>query len=206
MNILVVRSGSLPNLLMVLESLEERFPGSEITVLTDPDILDELSQHPVVNGIAVYSNLKVFLARQLWELRRQEYDCKVALFTNEDGGRYNKFKVLAFLCRAPRMIIYNENGDSFEWDYRHRHIIWGHIKWRLRDKFFLGAPLHQNFFILLLKKLANFLLLPLAFIHLLCSVGWLFVRRWYHNMKAEASVNKVALGRSGGRSMERRET
>ena len=45
-NILVVRSGSLSNLLMVLESLGRRFPRSEITVLTDPDILDELSRHP----------------------------------------------------------------------------------------------------------------------------------------------------------------
>jgi ADP-heptose:LPS heptosyltransferase len=180
-NILVVRSGSLPNLLMVLESLGDRFPGSEITVLTDPDILDELSQHPRVGDMAVYSNFSFFLARQLWELRRQEYDCKVALFTNEDEGRYNKFKALAFMCRAPRMIVYNENGDSFEWDYRHRHIIWSHIKWRLRDKFFSGASLQQNFFVLLLKKLANLFLLPLAFIHLLCSVGWLFVRRWYYN-------------------------
>ena len=69
-NVLVVRSGSLPNLLMVLESLGERFPGSEITVLTDPDILDELSQHPRVGDVAVYSNLRFFLVRQLWELRR----------------------------------------------------------------------------------------------------------------------------------------
>jgi len=180
-NVLVVRSGSLPNLLMVLESLGERFPGSEITVLTDPDILDELSQHPRVGNTAVYSNLKVFLARQLWELRRQEYDCKVALFTNENEGRYNKFKVLAFMCRARRTIIYNENGDSFEWDYRHRRIIWSHVKWRLRDKFFSDATVQQNFFVLLLTRLANLLLLPLAFVRLLCSVGWLFARRWYHN-------------------------
>jgi len=180
-NILVVRSGSLPNLLMVLESLGERFPGSEITVLTDPDILDELSQHPRVGDVALYSNLRFFLARQLRELRRREYDCKVALFTNENEGRYNKFKALAFMCRAPRMIVYNENGDSFEWDYRHRRVIWSHIKWRLRDKFFSGAPLQQNFFVLLLKKLASLLLLPFAFIRLLCSVGWLFARRWYHN-------------------------
>jgi len=180
LNILVVRSGSLPNLLMVLESLRRRFPHSAITVLSDPDILDELSQHPSVGDIAVYSNLKVFLARQLWELRRQEYDCKVVLFTNEDEGRYNKFKVLAFMCRAPRMIIYNENGDSFEWDYRHRRIIWSHIKWRLRDKLFSGASLQHNFFILLLQKMANLFSLPFAFIHLLCSVGWLFVRRWYY--------------------------
>jgi ADP-heptose:LPS heptosyltransferase len=181
MSILVVRSGSLLNLLMVLESLESRFPHSDITVLTDPDILDELSQHPRVGDTAVYSNLRVFLARQLWELRRQEYACKVALFTNENEGRYNKFKALAFLCRAPRMIIYNENGDSFEWDYRHRRIIWGHIKWRLRDKFFSGASPQQNFFILLFKKLASFSLLPVAFIRLLCSVGWLLARRWYYN-------------------------
>lgn len=184
MSILVIRSGSLPNLLMVLESLEKRFPGSEITILTDPDILDELSQHPGVSGVAIYTNLRVFLTRQVWELRRQDYDCKVALFTNEDEGRYNKFKVLAFLCRAPRMIIYNENGDSFEWDYHHRRIIWSHIKWRLRDKFFTGASLQQNFFVILLRKLADLLLLPLAFARLLCSVGWLFVRRWYyHNFR-----------------------
>lgn len=180
-NILVVRSGSLPNLLMVLESLGERFPGSGITVLTDPDILDELSQHPGVSDVAVYSNLSFFLARQLWELRRRKYDCKVALFTNENEGRYNKFKALTFMCRAPRMIVYNENGDSFEWDYRHRWTIWGHIKWRLRDRFFLDAPLQHNFFILLFKGFINLLLLPLAFIHLLCSVGWLFIKRWYHN-------------------------
>ena len=180
-SILVVRSGSLPNLLTVLGSLEQRFPGSEVTVLTDPDILDELSQHPGVSDMAVYSNLKVFLGRQLWELRRQDYDCKVALFTNEDEGRYNKFKVLAFMCRAPRLIVYNENGDSFEWDYRHRRIIWSHIKWRLRDKFFSGAHLQQNFFVLLLTKLANLFLLPLAVIRLLCSVGWLLVRRWYYD-------------------------
>ena len=179
-NILVVRSGSLPNLLMVLESLGSRFPHGEITVLTDPDILDELSQHPRVGGTAVYSNLKVFLARQLWELRRQEYDCKVALFTNENEGRYNKFKMLAFLCRAPRLIVYNENGDSFEWVYRHRRTIWSHIKWRLRDKVFSGASLQQNFFVLLLRKLANLFLLPLACIRLVCSVGWLFARRWYY--------------------------
>ena len=180
-SVLVVRSGSLPNLLMVLESLGRRFPHGEITVLTDPDILDELSQHPRVGDTAVYSNLRVFLARQLWELRRQQYDCKVALFTNENEGRYNKFKALAFLCRAPRMIVYNENGDSFEWDYRHRWIIWSHIKWRLRDKLFSGVPPQRNFFVLLLTKLVNLFLLPLAFIHLLCSVGWLFVRRWYYN-------------------------
>jgi ADP-heptose:LPS heptosyltransferase len=182
-SILVVRSGSLSNLLMVLESLGKRFPHSEITVLTDPDIVDELSQHPRVRDMAVYSNLRVFLARQWWELRRQEHDCKVALFTNEDEGRYNKFKVLAFVCRAPRMIIYNENGDSFEWDYRHRHIIWSHIKWRLRDKLFSGASLQQNFFTLLLRKLANLFLLPVAFIRLLCSVGWLFARRWYNSLR-----------------------
>jgi ADP-heptose:LPS heptosyltransferase len=181
MSILVVRSGSLPNLLTVLESLRRRFPGGEVTVLTDPDILDDLWQHPLVGDIAVYSNLKGFLTQQLWELRRQEYDCKVALFTNEDEGRYNKFKVLAFMCRAPRMIVYNENGDSFEWDYRHRRIIWDHIKWRLRDKFFSGDPLRRNFFVLLLTKLIDIVLLPFAFIHLLCSVGWLYARRWYHN-------------------------
>ncbi len=181
MNILVVRSGSLLNLQTVLESLRNRFPGSEITVLTDPDILDELSRHPGVGDTAVYSNLRVFLARKLWELRRQEYDCKVALFTNEDEGRYNKFKVLTFMCRARRMIVYNENGDSFEWDYRHRHVIWSHIKWRLRGKFFSGASLQQNFFVLLLKKLGSLFLLPLAFIRLLCSVGWLFARRWYYD-------------------------
>jgi ADP-heptose:LPS heptosyltransferase len=180
-NILVVRSGSLSDLLMVLESLGERFPGSEITVLTDPDILDELSQHPRVGDVALYSNLRFFLARQLWELRRREYGCKVALFTNKNEGRYNKFKALAFLCRARRTIIYNENADSFEWDYRHRQVIWGHIKWRLRDKFFSGAPLQRNFFVLLLTRLASFLLLPLAFVRLLCSVGWLFARRWYHH-------------------------
>ena len=180
-NILVVRSGSLPNLLMVLESLGRRFPRSEITVLTDPDILDELSRHPGVGDMAVYSNLRVFLARQLWELRRQEYDCKVALFTDEGEGRYNKFKALTFLCRAPRMIVYNENGDSFEWDYRHRRIIWSHVKWRLRDKLFSGAPLQQNFLVLLLKKLLNLFLLPFAFIRLLCSVGGLLARRWYYN-------------------------
>ncbi len=205
-SILVVRSGSLTNLLMVLDGLGRRFPGNEITVLTDPDILDELSRHPGVSDVAVYSNLRVFLARQLWELRRREYGCKVVLFTNEDEGRYNKFKALAFLCRAPRMIVYNENGDSFEWDYRHRRIIWSHIKWRLRDKFFSGAPLRQNFFVLLLKKLANLLLLPLAFIHLLCSVGWLFVRRWYYNMKPGALVNKVGPGRTGCQSIGGRET
>lgn len=180
-NVLVVRSGSLPNLLMVLESLGKRFPHSGITVLTDPDILDELSQHPRVGDVALYSNLKFFLARQLWELRRQEYDCKVALFTNEDEGRYNKFKALAFMCRARRTIIYNENGDSFEWNYRHRRIIWSHVKWRLRGKFFSGVPLQQNFLVLLLKKFVNFFLLPFAFVRLLCSVGWLFVRRWYYN-------------------------
>lgn len=181
MSILVVRSGSLPNLLTVLESLGRRFPGGEVTVLTDPDILDDLSQHPLVGDIAVYSNLKGFLTQQLWELRRQEYDCKVALFTNEDEGRYNKFKVLAFMCRAPQMIIYNENGDSFEWAYRHRRIIWSHINWRLRDKFFSGIPLQRNFFVILLTKLVDLFLLPLAFIHLLCSVGWLYARRWYYN-------------------------
>ena len=180
-NILVVRSGSLPNLLMVLESLGSRFPRGEVTVLTDPDIMDELSRHPGVGDTAVYSNLRVFLARQLWELRRQEYGCKVALFTNENEGRYDKFKLLAFMCRAPRMIVYNENGDSFEWDYGHRRVIWSHIKWRLRDKLFSGASLQQNFFVLLLKKLASLFLLPLAFVRLLCSVGWLFARRWYYD-------------------------
>jgi len=205
-SILVVRSGSLPNLLMVLESLRERFPGGEITVLTDPDILDELSQHPRVGGVAVYSNLRAFLARQLWELRRQEYDCKVALFTNEDEGRYNKFKVLAFVCRAPRMIIYNENGDSFEWDYRHRWIIWSHIKWRLRDKFFTAHPPQQNFFLLLLNRLANLLLLPFTFVRLLCSVGCFFARRWYYNVKPGALVDKVAAGGTGCQGMRRRET
>jgi len=191
-SILVVRSGSLPNLLMVLDSLGERFPGSAITVLTDPDILDELAQHPGVSDVAVYSNIGFFLAQQLWDLRRRNYDCKVALFTNEDEGRYNKFKVLAFLCGAPRTIIYNENGDSFEWNYRHRHIIWAHIKWRLRDNFFTDASLQQNFFVLLLKEFTNFLLLPLAFVRLLVSVVWLFIRRWYYSLKAKARLNKVA--------------
>jgi dolichol-phosphate mannosyltransferase len=189
--------------LMVLESLGSRFPHGEITVLTDPDILDELSQHPRVSDTAVYSNLRVFLARQLWELRRQEYDCKVALFTNENEGRYNKFKALAFMCRAPRMIVYNENGDSFEWDYRHRRIIWSHIKWRLRDKFFSGASLQQDFFVLLLKKLASLLLLPFAFIRLLCSVGWLFARRWFYESKTKPPVKE---GASGSPSMRRCET
>jgi hypothetical protein len=179
--ILVVRSGSLGNLLVVLESLGRRFPNSQITVLTDPDILDELSTHPKVADIVIYGNIKSFLSRQLWQLRRREYDTKVSLFTNEDEGRYNKFKVLAFMCRASRMIVYNENGDSFEWDYRHRHIIWSHIKWRLRDKLFSGTALQQNFFSLLLRKLASLFLLPLALIRLLCSVGWLLVRRWYYN-------------------------
>ena len=191
-NVLVVRSGSLPNLLMVLDSLGKRFPGSEITVLTDPDILDELSQYPGVSNVVVYSNLKFFLSHQLWELRRQDYDCKVVLFTNENEGRYNKFKVLAFLCRAPRMIAYNENGDSFEWDYHHRRIIWSHIKWRLRDNFFTDASLQQNFFFLLFKKLANLLLLPFAFVRLLVSVGWLLARRWYYSLKAKTQLNKVA--------------
>jgi hypothetical protein len=179
--ILVVRSGSLGNLLVALESLGRRFPNSQITVLTDPDILDELSPHPKVADIVLYGNIKSFLSRQLWQLRRREYDIKVSLFTNEDEGRYNKFKVLAFMCRAPRMIVYNENSDSFEWDYRHRHIIWSHIKWRLRDKLFSGTSLQQNFFSLLLRKLASLFLLPLALIRLLCSVGWLLARRWYYN-------------------------
>jgi hypothetical protein len=179
--ILVVRSGSLGNLLVALESLGRRFPNSQITVLTDPDILDELSPHPKVADIVLYGNIKSFLSRQLWQLRRREYDIKVSLFTNEDEGRYNKFKVLAFMCRAPRMIVYNENSDSFEWDYRHRHIIWSHIKWRLRDKLFSGTSLQQNFFSLLLRKLVSLFLLPLALIRLLCSVGWLLARRWYYN-------------------------
>lgn len=179
--ILVVRSGSLRYLLVVLESLDRRSPNSQITVLTDPDITDELSRHPKVAEIVVYGNLKGLLFRQLWQLHRQDYDVKVALFTGQDEGRYNKFKVLAFLCPAGRMIIYNENGDSFEWSHYHRQSIWNHIKWRLRDKFFSGAPLQQNFFVLLLRKLVNLFLLPLAFIHLLCSVGWLCARRWYYN-------------------------
>jgi len=175
--ILVVRSGSLKYLLVVLESLDRRFPNSQITVLTDPDILDELAQHPKVAKIVVYGNLKGFLSRQLWQLRRQDYDVKVALFTGEDEGRYNKFKVLAFLCRARWMIVYNENGDSFDWSYYHREHIWNHIKWRLSDRRFLGISSQEGFLISIVRRLAGFLLLPFAFLRLVCSVTWLLAKR-----------------------------
>jgi len=188
--ILVVRSGSLRYLLVVLESLDRRFPNSQITVLTDPDIIDELSRHPKVARIVVYGNLKGFLSRQLWQLRQQEYDIKVSLFTGEDEGRYNKFKVLAFLCRAGRMIVYNENGDSFEWNYHHRRSIWNHIEWRLRQRRFPGFSTQYSLSIL--ERLMGILISPFAFLRLSCSVGWLFAKRWYHRTFGRCDTRQIS--------------
>lgn len=114
--ILVIRSGSLKYLLPTLSHLRETFPESKIDVLTDPDISETLSQNPFVDEVILYCNLRTFFRHQLRQLWGQKYDLKVALFTGEDEGRYNKFKVLAHLLPPLHwMLVYDEKGDHFSW-------------------------------------------------------------------------------------------
>lgn len=177
--ILIIRSGSFGNLAIAIKDLRRRFPASRISVLADPDILGELSRRSDVDEVLVYYNLKSFLSRQLWRLRQQKYDFKVSLWTNEDEGRYNKFKVLAFLLRPRHMLVYNENGDSFALSIRDWRVVLNHILWRARAS---GVSLVGfDGFVRLARGILNVLLLPVAFLLLLLSTGWLLARRSYYS-------------------------
>jgi len=178
-NILIIRSGSFRNLVIAINDLRRRFPNSWISVLTDPDIIEELSRRSDVDEVFIYRNLKSFFSRQLWRLRRQKYDLKVSLWTNENEGRYNKFKVLAFSLTPRHMLVYNENGDSFALSIRNWWVILNHILWRARDS---GVSLVGfDGLIRLARRIINVLLLPVAFLLLLLSTGWLLAKRYYYS-------------------------
>lgn len=172
--ILIIRSGSKEYLLTGLESLKGLFPGGHITVLTDPDIFETLSQHPLVDEIVLYRDLHTFFRQQLRQLWSQKYDLKVALFTGEDEGRYNKFKVLAHLLPPlHRLLVYDEEGNHFPWPTDLKKAL-AHLLWRAKT-------------LRILPRLGSFLLrlilFPLAVVLLLLSVGSLLCKRFCYSIK-----------------------
>ena len=175
--ILFIRSCSSRNLLTGLAGLKKQFPNGEISVLTDPDILGILSRTCEVNEVIVYRKLRDFLLCQLWELHRRRYDLKAVFWTGEDEGRYNKFKVLAFLLGPRHMLVYNENGDSFALSIRNWQAILNHILWRARAS---GTTcVSFDGLIRLARGILNVLLLPVAFLLLLLSTGRLLSKRLF---------------------------
>lgn len=182
--ILVIRSGSTKYLLAGLESLKGLFPDGHITVLTDPDISQILPQNPFVDEVIFYRNLRTFFRHQLRQLWGRKYDIKVALFTGESEGRYNKFKVLAHLLPPLHwMLVFNENGDHFSWPTDWRNAL-THLRWRVQRQGSL--PWLRGGF------LARLILFPLALALLLLSVVLLLCKRFYYSRRPGETRGEAA--------------
>jgi len=172
--ILIIRSGSTKCLFAAIESVKGLFPDSRISVLTDPDISQTLSQNLLVDEVILYGNLGAFFRHQLRQLWSDKYDIKVALFTGEDEGRYNKFKVLAHLLPPLHwMLVYDEKGNDFYWPTDWRRAL-AHLWWRAQRQRIL--PRLGGFFMRLI-------FFPLAVVLLFLSVGCLMCKRCYYSRR-----------------------
>ena len=130
--VLLIASAPPEHIRGIYDSLVGRFPDSVVyDALVPFEARDVLSTN---GSIAVYgdgqgtANRMRGRVRGLRFSRSQRYDIVVVMATGV--AQYNRFKHLAFISKARKILAYNENRDSFFVDWSHRKVLVSHLKWR----------------------------------------------------------------------------
>ncbi|MGQ9628945.1 MAG: glycosyltransferase family 9 protein [bacterium] len=128
--ILVVRSARTWLLEGVLDKLRARFPFHSVDVLAHPRFIPELEGHPAIGEAIPYPGGKFspwgLGWRGLRDIRKRNYDAMAILWNNPRGIGYFRAELMALLCGARRMLVYNSLGQEYAFSGR----IW---LWRLLD-------------------------------------------------------------------------
>lgn len=131
-NVLIVGSGTTSEIAAVYQRAHGRFGEDKIYDAIVPVECRESIQPS--GELFVYSpSKKGARIDTIRFMRAKEYDIVVILGTGI--VQYNRFKQFGiFASKAKKILIYNENMDSFYVDKDHREIVRSHLRWRKENR------------------------------------------------------------------------
>jgi hypothetical protein len=143
----------------ILPAVQEHFPQLSFTYLTSRAYAERFSsmEDAVRNGEVLWiESLKANPFRSLAALRKRRFDLCIVVWPGRPT--FLMSKIAAFWLNTRRILVYNENGDSFSIDRSNWTCALAHARFRLR-KF----PSMSFFY-------------PIGFTYLLGRTSWLYVR------------------------------
>lgn len=138
----------------VAKQLHNRFPELALTFLTPEAFCSRL---PTSGEIVTFETIKRSLLRGILGLRRRRFDLCIAIFSHDPYFRRSRFAALFFNAR--RVLVYNENCDSFELDRRHWKAFYEHV---------FGARKAW--------RSPSYLFIPFGLTYLLAHTAWLMTK------------------------------
>jgi hypothetical protein len=114
--VLILQTAEPPYILQALQHLKEhpvfRNPRYTLFCRNRPEIVDVFRTHASLDHIRIHSETRGSW-KHLRELRRSRFDAAILFLTGDPS--YWKLKIFAFMLGVPRrrMLIVNESGDSF---------------------------------------------------------------------------------------------
>jgi len=143
----------------ILPTLGERFPQLSFTYLTSRAYADRFSwmEEAFKNGEVLWiESMKANTFHSLAALRKRRFDLCVVVWPGRPT--FLMSKVAAFWLNTRKILVYNENGNSFSIDRSNWRFVLAHARFRLR-KF----PSISFFY-------------PVGFTYLLGRTLWLYAR------------------------------
>jgi|GEM_PF-2361491 hypothetical protein len=119
MKILVTRSCTARLFMKNLERIHDDFPGSEISVLVQKSLKDEVLQNPLVDEVIEYQGREprfgIFNSRFsfILNLRKRNFDLLIILYNDINGVSYGNVRNLALAIASARIKAYNSCGEVF---------------------------------------------------------------------------------------------
>ena len=111
--ILLLRSGRMDIVSDAVAALQARFPEARLDALTQPVAADELGALDYVRKLHLYDQGVFDAAKmapeQLAQLREQQYDLVVLIYSDEFGADYWQVQVMAQKLQAGRIVTFNRS-------------------------------------------------------------------------------------------------
>lgn len=135
MKILVIRS-CIPYLLAKnLEKIHDDFPGSEISVLVQPSVKNEVLQNPLIDEVIEYQGREPRFGvlnsplSFILDLRKRRFDLVIMMYNDLNGATYGNIKIFALAIASTRTRACNSCGRvlSFREVYSIKAVLSGFI-------------------------------------------------------------------------------
>jgi hypothetical protein len=160
--VLVVQTVNSPIFEKILRVVLRRFEDAEIELAIRPEMEKRL---PKNHDCRLWLIDRDKRAEFIGELKSRYFDTVVVGWCAQRG--FWKLKLLPFLLGPRRVLVYNENADSFFLNRRHLRAICHHLKWRIVQRCFLENWARDSLLVLVAERIARFALAGPAFFWLL---------------------------------------
>lgn len=121
--ILMLRSAPMELFYKALESLREKFPGGDITVLSQSELKDELSANPTINKVIPINGRRFNFLKNLHlikRLRREKFDLVNIQYngvSSISNMSYHNVILFALVCGTGEKMAFNIRNEfsHFNW-------------------------------------------------------------------------------------------